>query len=399
MNDEKMEQIKKFFENFTDLNDFIERYINVNKPHNSAALIEFFNNSKSHSDTWELYKYLTSCESLRLDKFLKSNNDIKIDEIIELANKYDLTKYKRIIITLDNKNYENIEQLATLNLDIFIKVKGDKTICSLEEFQNMRHFFNHFKNQYSSYQMTNLEKITLAYDYVKFFTYNTENSDKLTDSRSIAKSIKTGFIVCEGYSRIFCQLLKELGLDSNLLFIKPNEQEKSGHVRVIVNVKDNKYNIGEPFVFDPTWDSNMNMALVQHDDKTISYETKVNQKETDTILVNMPSDIRYLFYMIPLYEYNKYFNNEKIEKIEKYSTGEKIELSETLIDAINFNDCQSRQKLVLEILPTISKKIKKIEGYNEEQIENYINHVINILEQDRFGKFNKYSNSNTNIQK
>lgn len=397
MTDEKLEQIKDFFKNFTDLDDFKKRYISVNNPQNAEALIDFFGASKSHSDTWELYKYFSSSESLRLDKIMKSEQNIDINKIIELAKKYNLNEYKRIIISLDNKDYDKIEQLAQLNLDVFIKVKGDKSICSLEEFQNMRQFFNHFKNQYSNYEMTNLEKITLAYDYIKFFSYNQENSDKLTDSRSIAKSIRTGFIVCEGYCRIFCQLLKELGIDSHLLFIKPNEQENGGHVRVIVKVNDDKYNITEPFIFDPTWDSNMDMALVQHEDKSISYEVKLNQQQNDIILENMPSDIRYLYYMIPIYEYSKYFKNEEIEKIEKYATDETIELNEQLMNAINFNDYQCRQKLTLEILPTILTKIKKIEGYSEEQIERYIKNAINIMEQDRFGRFDKYSKSNGNI--
>ena len=394
MTDEKMEQVKTFFSNFSDLEDFKKRYISVNNPQNADALIDFFNNSHSNSDTWELYKYLRSSESLRIDKIIGNKQNITINDILELTQKYDLNQYKRIIISLDNKDYNEIEKLATLNLDIFIKVNGDKSICSLEEFLNMRNFFNSFKMQYSNYQLTNLEKITLAYDYTKFFSYNIENSDRLTDSRSIAKSIKTGFIVCEGYCRIFCQLLKEMGIDSHLLFIKPNQQEKGGHVRVIANVKDDKYNVIEPFIFDPTWDSNMDMALVQHEDKTISYEIKKYLKENDTILENMPSDIRYLFYMVPIYEYQKYFKDEEIEKIEKYATSESIVLNDQLMDAINFNDYQSRQNIILELLPKILIKTKKIEGYTDEQIEKYIQHAINIMNQDRFGRMDKYNKSN-----
>ena len=104
------------------------------------------------------------------------------------------------------------------------------------------------------------------------FLYNEELTDKLTESRSISKSLSNGYIVCVGYSKIFCQLLSELGINSNLVYIEP-KNGGGGHARVIVKVIDEKYNINGVYVFDPTWDCNMDMALVQHSDGTISYET------------------------------------------------------------------------------------------------------------------------------
>lgn len=389
MTDIQLEQIKKFFNNFTDLADFKEKYINIQKPANEAALIELFNDTKKNSDAWELSKFFRSSESLRLDKLFKHGNNITIEQIINTIKKYDLHRYKRVIISLDNKNYEDIERLYELGIDIYIRVKGDKGICTLDEFKKMRNFFNSFVERYSSYKLSVLEKITLAYDCVKFFSYNEEENDKLTDSRSIAKSISTGHIVCEGYSRIFCQLLDELNVTSNLAFIKPTIQEQNGHVRTIVKVNDEKYGINGIFVFDPTWDSNMDMSLVQHTDSTLSYEISRKQKPDDIIVEKLPSAIRYLFYMIPLYEYNKYFPHEQFEKIEKFQSGENIELTDDLIKLINYNDLQPRDNSILEIIPNLLIKTKKIEGYSEEQIMFYIKHVISLLQQDRFGRFDK----------
>lgn len=388
MTDEKLEQIKRFFDNYASLDEFIEKYINVHKPSNSEALIQLFNETKSNSDVWELAKFLRSTDTLRLDKLMTQN--VTIEDIINLSQKYDLSKYKRTLIKLDNKNYEDIDKLSNLPTDIYIKVSGDKGICTLDEFKKMREFFNNFTSRYSTYHLSNLEKITLAYDYIKFFSYNETQDDRLAESRSIAKSIVSGNIVCEGYSRIFCQLLSEMGFNSNLIFIEPNEKEKGGHVRVILNIKDEKYNINDVFAFDPTWDSNHDMSLITHSDGSIGYEIESWLKQGDTIIEKLPSDIRYLFYMVPIHEYSKYFSKEKIEKIEKYPSGELIELSEQLMTILNYDNHKPKDNFIFDFIQELLYKVKKVEGYKDDQIEEYIHHVIKILNQDRYGRFDKY---------
>ena len=388
--DDTLEKLKNFFSSFPDLESFKRGYIDVYKPSNVTAIIELFEATKGNSEVWQLYKYLVSKETLRIDKILKGTENITIEDIIKTINKYEKSKYKRVIIKLDNQNYEDIDKLLGLGIDVYISVAGDRGLCTIEEFKIMREFFNDFRQNTLSYNLSDLEKITLAYDHVKFFLYNKEQSDKLSDSRSIVKSISTGNIVCEGYCRILCQLLKELGLNSNLVFIEPTMEENSGHVRVILRVVDKKYNIDGIFVFDPTYDSSMDMALVQHSDESLSYETKSKQKEDDTVVEKMPSDIRYLFYMIPIEEYKKYFKGEKIKKIVKYPSGERIELSEDLITVLEYDDQQPRNDFIMDILPDLLLKVKKIEGYSNEQIENNIVHSMNILKQDRYGRFDKY---------
>ena len=387
MTDDKLEQIKQFFTKYANLTEFIEQYINVYSPKNAEALIQLFNEVHSNSDVWELAKFHRSVETLRFDKKMLDN--MSIADIIENTKKYDLSKYKRIMIKLDNKNYEDIDRLSELGIDVVIKVKGDKGICTLDEFKKMREFFNDFINRYSTYNLSNLEKITLAYDYIKFFSFNETQNDRLTNSRSIAKSIVTGNIVCEGYSRIFCQLLSEMEINSNLIFISPNKKEKDGHVRVIININDAKYNINDIFAFDPTWDANQEMSLITNSTGNDRYEIDSWIKPSDKIIEKMPSDIRYLFFMIPLYEYSKYFLKEKIEKIEKYPSGESIELTDQLMAVLNFNDNKSKNNFVLEFIQDLLYKVKKIEGYSEEQIKKNIDHVINILNQDRYGQLNK----------
>ena len=388
MTDEKLEQIKQFFNNYDSLDEFIGKYSNVHQPSNAEALIQLFKEAKANPDTWELAKFQRSIDTLRLDKLMSQN--ATVEDIINLSEKYDLSKYKRIMIRLDNRSYDDIDKLSSLGIDIYIKVFGDKGICTLDEFKKMRGFFDDFTNRYSTYSMSNLEKITLAYDYVKFFSFNETHGGKLTDSRSIAKSILTGNIVCEGYCRIFCQLLSEMGINSNLVFIEPNEIEKGGHVRVILNINDEKYGINDVFAFDPTWDSNQNMSVISHSDGSTGYEIESWLKEGDTVIERLPSDIRYLFYMVPIHEYSKYFSKEKIEKIEKYPSGELIELSEQLMTILNYDDHTPKDSFIFSFIQELLYKVKKVEGYKDDQIEDYVHYAIEILNQDRYGRFDKY---------
>ena len=389
MTDKELDQLKHFFDKYSSKEEFIEKYISVKNPSNSEAIIQLFDDAHQSSDVWEFSKYLRSTETLRLDKIMSENKNITIEEIVECMQKYDLSQFKRIIIRLDNKDYEDMDKLANLGINIYIRVSGDKGVCTLDEFKEMRAFFDKFTNKYSTEDLSVLEKITLAYDYVKSFSYNEQNDDKRIDSRSIAKSINSGNIVCEGYSRIFCQLLDEMGISSNLVFIEPNEKEKGGHVRVMVDVKDEKYNVSDVFAFDPTWDSNQNMSLVTHADETTGYEIESWQKPDDKVIEEMPSDIRYLFFMVPIHEYSKYFDGEQIEKIEKYPSGKLIEMTSELMVLLNYDDNRPKDNFVFKFISDLLYKTKEIEGYGNEQIEEFIHHAVEILNQDRYGRFDK----------
>ena len=90
--------------------------------------------------------------------------------------------------------------------------------------------------------MSELEKITLAYDHVKFFEYqwNEEDSHSLS-SRNIAKVFSTSNIVCAGYTYMFCELLREMGIESAIMSVQEDDEDNEfNHVRPLVQVNDKK---------------------------------------------------------------------------------------------------------------------------------------------------------------
>ncbi|MBR5662743.1 MAG: hypothetical protein IKX00_03700 [Bacilli bacterium] len=389
MNDEKLDIAKEYLDTFPTFEDFKRDYLDVNKPANEKFLTYLFTEIKDKPDVWEETKYRISIETLRIDIKLKDKENLTIDDIVNEVKKNDLSKYKRILVKLDNKNYDDIDKLSKLGIDVLISTKGEKGFSTIDEFKFMREFFNIFKEQCNYPNLSVLEKITLAYDHVKFFLYNPENNRNIMDSRGIARSMKTGNIVCEAYSRIFCQLLSEFGINSHLTFIKGKGKDESSHARVIVKVEDPKYNVKGVFAFDPTWDSDLEMALVSHEDGNVTYESKKYLKETDTVIEDLPSSIRYLYFLVPLYEYDKYFTGDEIDRIQKYPTFNKVELTDGLTKILKYNDLKPREKTVLDILPDLLSKTKKIEGYSDDEIKEFINHAVNILNQYRFGRLDK----------
>lgn len=389
MNDEKLEVAREFLNTFPSFEDFKRDYLDKYKPANAKFLTFLYKQIKDKPDVWKQAKYMISTDTLRVDLMLKGKENICINDIIAAVKNTDLSKYKRIFVKLENKDYDDIDKLKALGIDVCLDIYGNKGYCTIDDFKYQREFFNVFKTEYSYQNLSLLEKITLAYDHVKFFKYNSEDSDLITDSRSISSSIKTGFIVCEAYSRIFCQLLLELGVSSYFVNIAPNEKDSYGHARVFIKIHDDKYNVHGVFAFDPTWDSDMQMAYVKHKNGTCTYEMDKYILDADEVIETMPSGIRYLYYLVPLIEYDKYFHGDEVNSITKYPTFNELDIKGTINETLHFNDLRPRDRSVLSILPNLLRKTKKLEGFSDEDIEKYINHAINIVKQNRFGRLEK----------
>lgn len=342
MKDYELEEVRnkiKNYESFDEFDRLLLRFINVK---NKAAVKEFYTYSTATEEVWTAYKYFKSDETINLIE----KQIISIDDLINELKQYDLSKYKRIIIRLDNYTYRDIEKLKKLNIDFYVVLNGDKGLCTLDEFINMRDFFDFFRKEYESYNLSELEKVALCYDYTKFFLYNIEENDARTESRSIAKSLSTGNIVCEGYTRLFCQLLYELNIDSYLMYVNEGYDKNRKHVRPIVFIYDEKYNLKDYYLFDPTWDS---------------YKTDLDSKY---------STVKYDYFLINANDYGMYFPYEGLDKLFEYMTEERksIKLGKSYNDYVHFNLPQDK-------FDSLIRRVKRIEGYSKEQIEEYLSDV------------------------
>lgn len=191
----------------------------------------------------------------------------------------------------------------------------------------------------------------------------------------------------------------ELNISSYLVIVAiiADNGEELHHMRNLIYITDEKYGIDGPFFFDSTWDSYNGISLVKTENGNIVYKLPEKIDTKDVTLEKLPSEINYIFYLVPLHEYNKYFKNEVIMQIMLHSTDVEIDIDE-FNELISTNRDGKIDDTVISILPKVLLKTKKIEGYSVEQINLYINHAINILEHKRFGKTDQHSKKDVQVR-
>lgn len=255
---------------------------------------------------------------------------------------------EEIEILLKNKDYDNIDELFEISKKYNLTITYSKhEYCTLEEFISMRATINYYKDLILSFDLSPVEQITFAYDIVKSFSYM--EAEDLNDSRNISKIIKTGNIVCVGYSRLFSQILKELGYNSYVLSTSAyNNNGLELHARNIVEVNDDKYDIHGLYAFDATNDSNC----------VRPYKRNINGKEE--IVESSPLH-SYAHYLVPPQNYLKHFKGEKMPILND-------ELHEQYFsDDISNMDFSFYKEVPKKEIDDIIYNVRLAQGYTSEE--------------------------------
>ena len=165
------------------------------------------------------------------------NYPIVIPENINGLNSLDELKEKY-------KDYKNV----------LVQPSGDLPI-PIEEAEsgvNLNNIIEDIKNV----ELSPLEKIIFIYDLVKEKPYKHEGEeDSSFDSRSVFRSITGDSIVCLGYANIMESILHRLGYRVLIDNLEGLSKGEPGHARLLVYLKDEKYNVDGVYVIDPTMDS------------------------------------------------------------------------------------------------------------------------------------------------
>lgn len=147
------------------------------------------------------------------------------------------------------------------------------------------------------YPLSPVEKLVFAYDILKTFKYNeTQNNDSM-ESREPYKIIKTGHIVCAGYTAMLEEIFREL--DDNIkidnfgvtCYEDDDETVLGEHSRTIAIIDDKKYDIKGAYALDATWDS---------------FKEEGKEKiDSDYTALDL-----YRYFMIPFSNYKKVFEHD-----------------------------------------------------------------------------------------
>lgn len=215
-------------------------------------------------------------DDIEFCKILKSNPNAIKDCIFNAEEVYFTGEYEKIRDYLDN----NKEQLSgkkiildvTLELDadivaklknvfvnhpnILIMVDGNTVPITLDEYEKTVMLVDEIVNKIKRYNYSPLEAIMHIYDLIRDRVYVPENAgDGYYASRDLTSVLLGDKIVCVGYVNIFNTILRKLNISCMDFSLASKKDQKTGHSRSLVYLKDDKYGIDGLYFFDPTFDS------------------------------------------------------------------------------------------------------------------------------------------------
>lgn len=156
-------------------------------------------------------------------------------------------------------DYSLLDSLSTL-VNLKVNYEGNTKTSSYDDFKGLVMSMKWYRSLLNDYDLSPVEKLAFAYDIIKTFEYKETTNKDIFESREPYKIIKTGNIVCVGYTNMLAEILKGTeGIsftDFSVSCYKEDDKTLSGyHSRGLVKVDDDKYNIHGVYVMDPTWDS------------------------------------------------------------------------------------------------------------------------------------------------
>lgn len=172
-----------------------------------------------------------------------------------------LTDFMRNPVVKDytDFDYSLLDSLSTL-VNLKVNYEGNTKTSSYDDFKGLVMSMKWYRSLLNDYDLSPVEKLAFGYDIMKTFEYKEATNEDVFESREPYKIIKTGNIVCVGYTNMLAEILKGTeGIsftDFSVSCYKEDDKTLSGyHSRGLVKVDDDKYNIHGVYVVDPTWDS------------------------------------------------------------------------------------------------------------------------------------------------
>lgn len=317
----------------------------------------------------------------------------------------ELSPVQTVRMVCDNKTYDDFYYLSPLSKKVPLEIEYGNYATSYDGFLNMRYAIDYYKELIESYELSPVEKIAFAYDIMKTFEYqeDTENKD---NARRIPEIVTYGNIVCRGYTVFINQILSELGIKTTPLSVTTTDEkgEEGRHLRTMITVDDDKYDIHGVYVLDPTWDSSMkNLSLATDKDGnkrvTVVPENYAEVNETYDALS------LYRYFLVPITEYPQcfpkdstpnlyealqtgslqehiaYMNNSTKEKPENYIVGLPYEIENLFGENVSSETVESyatAPKPSLETFEEIIKNVRLAEGYTETEATTDIDRVVEL---------------------
>lgn len=186
------------------------------------------------------------------------------EKIKKYIKRFNIPECKKIIITNDNlynpdlmlSEINRIHDVFMTNKNILLEIDGNNSPETISNCVKSMQIIDDFVCEVKSLNLSPMEQLMYVYDWVRDRVYKKEDKNESASiSRDLSSALLSGKIVCLGYANIFNIIAKKLGFSAKVFNLRDKNDEKHGHSRNIVYVKDDKYDINGVYLFDTTWDS------------------------------------------------------------------------------------------------------------------------------------------------
>lgn len=210
--------------------------------------IEFSKTSISYDDFFEKEYELKITGSVEDIIYFLNNNNIECNKIL-----LSPSNRNRVSIS-DNEFIEELINKLNNTDNIYVYGDGNDKEVSLKAYKKTIEYIDNIVERVKEKNLSPMEQLMYVYDIVRDRKYNGESEEEDASlSRDLTQVITGDKIVCVGFSEIFDKVIKKLGFSSKIHIMVDYNAEK-GHVRNLVYVNDDKYEINGIYTFDPTYD-------------------------------------------------------------------------------------------------------------------------------------------------
>ena len=248
-------------------NEDLRKEVKSFKDYLKMGIIENYNvydlsDTKSLLDSIDLYRFDASTalwNDAMNDLDYRQEEEYSNEDIIRITHDY--------IVSHDDLKDKKVAICDRVGIDTDIKAimdkyPGFKHLYVLPEggmeplpIEDTKNSIFTFIKSIKELNLSPLETAIIVYDFVREKVYKHEkNSESYSSSRDLYQAVKDDDIVCMGYSTIYDKIMNDLGIKCGLSPLNGLYGE-AGHIRNVIKIDDDKYNVHGLFILDPTFDS------------------------------------------------------------------------------------------------------------------------------------------------
>ena len=374
---EDYNKLEKIFDDYPDDLLFKDALVNKIKVNDKKidTLLTYHTFYYKMREYWKYMKVRKASDTLNVE----CDDDIeKVVSEIKLSLKEG--KYNHINLRLENKTYDNIDLLNEFEDILYIKYSDNPmACCHLDEFKMMRSTIDYYKNLIDENDLSPLEIITYAYDLLKSMGYQESEENKAL-SRAIHLIIKSGNIVCVGYSLFLMQLLSEYGIKAYTLDVVDKDNPNRKHTRLMIRVIDEKYDLNGAFAFDPTFDSAKGVKMCINSDKKVVVRDSNNPvRDNEKIMHSLDDMCLYKYFLVPINQYGKVFKYDILESSKDINNNQILSKENAHIIQYGFTSVP-RKNIDLSLFIKLMYNVKLAEGFPKEDMVKYIDDLLLVNE-------------------